>query len=137
MRVQVGAAAVNFPDVLLMANQYQMTVPVPFIPGSEFAGVITEVGAGVTGFAAGDRVMGTTMVGAFAEEVVVSTRSLSLIPDGVSAEAAAAFGVAHRTAYHALRTIAEVAPGERLVVLGPAAASGWPPCSSALSSGWT
>ena len=59
--------------------------------------------------------MGTTMVGAFAEEVVVDARSLSLIPDGVSAEAAAAFGVAHRTAYHALRTIAEVRPGERLV----------------------
>jgi NADPH2:quinone reductase len=128
VRVRVGAAAVNFPDVLFMANQYQLTVPVPFIPGSEFAGVITEVGDGVTDsveagtlasrFATGDRVMGTIMVGAFAEEVVVATRSLSLIPDGVSAEAAAAFGVAHRTAYHALRTIAEVTPGERLVVLG-------------------
>jgi NADPH2:quinone reductase len=117
-RVRVGAAAVNFPDVLFVANQYQMTVPVPFIPGSEFAGVITEAGAGVTGFAPGDRVMGTTMVGAFAEEVVVASRSLSPIPDGVTAEAAAAFGVAHRTAYHALRTVARVTAGERLVVLG-------------------
>jgi NADPH2:quinone reductase len=135
VRVRIGAAAVNFPDVLFMANQYQMTVPVPFIPGSEFAGVVTEVGDGVEDsvapggtngvsplspprFALGNRVMGTTMVGAFAEEIVVDARSLSLIPDGVSAEAAAAFGVAHRTAYHALRTIAEVRPGERLVVLG-------------------
>jgi NADPH:quinone reductase len=118
VRVRVGAAAVNFPDVLFMANQYQMTVPVPFIPGSEFAGVITEAGDGVIELAPGDRVMGTTLVGAFAEEVVVAARSLAVIPDGVSAEAAAAFGVAHRTAYHALRTIAEVAPGERLVVLG-------------------
>lgn len=118
VRVRVGAAAVNFPDVLFMANQYQMTVPVPFIPGSEFAGVVTEAGEKVREFAPGARVMGTTMVGAFAEEVVVASRSLSLIPDGVSAEAAAAFGVAHRTAYHALRTIAEVTPGERLVVLG-------------------
>jgi NADPH2:quinone reductase len=117
-RVRVAAAAVNFPDVLLLANQYQLTVPVPFIPGSEFAGVITEVGNGVSGFAPGDRVMGTTLVGAFAEEVVVATRSLSPIPDGVGAQAAAAFGVAHRTGYHALRTIAEVSPGERLVVLG-------------------
>jgi NADPH:quinone reductase len=130
VRVRVAAAAVNFPDVLFMANQYQMTVPVPFIPGSEFAGVVTEVGDDVAAspggatapsaprFAVGNRVMGTTMVGAFAEEVVVAARSLSLIPDGVSAEAAAAFGVAHRTAYHALRTIAEVTPGERVVVLG-------------------
>jgi NADPH2:quinone reductase len=118
VRVRVAAAAVNFPDVLFMANQYQMTVPVPFIPGSEFAGVVTEAGEGVSEFAPGDRVMGTTMVGAFAEEVVVAARSLAMIPDGVSAEAAAAFGVAHRTAYHALRTIAEVAPRERLVVLG-------------------
>ena len=118
VRVRVAAAAVNFPDVLFMANQYQMTVPVPFIPGSEFAGAITEVGDGVAGFAPGDRVMGTTLVGAFAEEIVVATRSLSPIPDGVSAQAAAAFGVAHRTAYHALRTIAGAVPGERLVVLG-------------------
>jgi NADPH2:quinone reductase len=62
--------------------------------------------------------MGTALVGAFAEEVVVAARSLSPIPDGVSVETAAAFGVAHRTAYHALRTIAEAKPGERLVVLG-------------------
>ena len=118
VRVRVGAAAVNFPDVLFMANQYQMTVPLPFIPGSEFAGVITEVGEGVAHFALGDRVMGTVMVGAFAEEVVVAPRSLAMIPPSVSSQAAAAFGVAHRTAYHALRTIAEVVPGERLVVLG-------------------
>jgi len=119
LRVRVRAAAVNFPDVLFMANQYQMSVPVPFIPGSEFAGVITEVGeAAPPQFAVGDRVMGTTMVGAFAEEVVAVPRSLSPIPAGVSDESAAAFGVAHRTAYHALRTIAAAAPGERLVVLG-------------------
>jgi NADPH2:quinone reductase len=118
VRVRVAAAAVNFPDVLFMANQYQMTVPVPFIPGSEFAGAITEVGDEVSGLAVGDRVMGTTMVGAFAEEIVVATRSLTLIPDGVSAAAAAAFGVAHRTAYHALQAIAGAAAGERLVVLG-------------------
>ncbi|HTU76709.1 MAG TPA: NADPH:quinone oxidoreductase family protein [Trebonia sp.] len=118
VRVRVAAAAVNFPDVLFMANQYQLTVPVPFIPGSEFAGVVSEAGDGVSDFKPGDRVMGTVMVGAFAEEVVAAARSLALIPAGVPAEAAAAFGVAHRTAYHALRTIAEAAPGERLVVLG-------------------
>jgi NADPH:quinone reductase len=117
-RVRVGAAAVNFPDVLFMANQYQLTIPVPFVPGSEFAGVVTEVGSGVAGVSAGDRVMGTTTVGAFAEEVVVPASSLTLVPDGVGDASAAAFGVAHRTAYHVLRSVACVQPGERLVVLG-------------------
>ena len=118
VRVRVEAAAVNFPDVLFMANQYQMTIPVPFIPGSEFAGVVAEVASDVTAVALGDRVMGTTTVGAFAEEVVVASRSVAKIPGNVCAAAAAAFGVAHRTAYHALRTVAEVSPDERLVVLG-------------------
>ena len=117
-RVRVGAAAVNFPDVLLMANQYQLTVPVPFVPGSEFAGVVTQVGDGVSGVSVGDRVMGTTTVGAFAEEAVVPASSLTLVPEGVPDASAAAFGVAHRTAYHVLRSVACVQPGERLVVLG-------------------
>jgi NADPH2:quinone reductase len=136
VRVRVGAAAVNFPDVLFVANQYQVTVPVPFVPGSEFAGVVSEVGDvagglaagdgagglaagdGAGGLAAGDRVMGTTAVGAFAEEVVVPVRSVSRIPDGIDDRSAAAFGVAHRTAYHVLRSFAAVQPGEELVVLG-------------------
>jgi NADPH2:quinone reductase len=118
VRVRVGAAAVNFPDVLLIADQYQLTVPVPFVPGSEFAGVVAEVGDGVTGLPAGTRVMGTAIAGAFAEEAVVPARSLTRVPDGVTDHAAAAFGVAHRTAYHVLRSVAEVRPGERLVVLG-------------------
>ena len=62
--------------------------------------------------------MGTTTVGAFAEEVVVPASSLTLVPDGVSDASAAAFGVAHRTAYHVLWSVACVQPGERLVVLG-------------------
>src|SRR5258708_10045474 len=108
-RVRVGAAAVNFPDVLLMANQYQLTVPVPFVPGSEFAGVVLEVGdggSGVSVVSAGDRVMGTTTVAAFAEEGVVPASSLTVVTDGGSDASAAAFGVAHRTAYHVLRSVA-------------------------------
>ena len=72
--MRVGAAAVNFPDVLLVANEYQISVPPPFVPGSEFAGVIVEVGDGADGFAVGDRVTGTGLFGAFAEEVVVRRR---------------------------------------------------------------
>lgn len=118
VRVAVHAAAVNFPDVLLVANRYQLKVPTPFVPGSEFAGVVIEAGADTSGIAAGDRVFGTTMVGAFAEEAVVAAASLTPAPDGVDLRAAAAFGVAHRTAYHVLRSVAELRPDERLVVLG-------------------
>ena len=118
VRVRIEAAAVNFPDVLLIADRYQMSVPTPFVPGSEFAGTVAEVGNGVTAVAAGDRVLGTTLVGAFAEEVVVSADSLDPIPAGVAFDVAAAFGVAHRTAYHVLRSVARLQPGEELVVLG-------------------
>ena len=118
VRVRVSAAAVNFPDVLLVANKYQISAPVPFVPGSEFAGVVAWVADGVHGLAVGDGVTGTAMVGAFAEEVVVGASAVRPIPDGVDVRHAAAFGVAHRTAFHVLRSVAAVQPGEELVVLG-------------------
>ncbi len=123
VRVRIAAAAVNFPDVLLIAGTYQITAPTPFVPGSELAGVVVEVGQGVVGagvddLAVGDRVMGTGLVGAFAEEVVLSVDAVRRIPPGVDLSVAAAFGVAHRTAYHVLRSVARVQPGDELVVLG-------------------
>jgi NADPH2:quinone reductase len=118
VRVRVGAAAVNFPDVLLIANEYQISVPPPFVPGSEFAGEVVEVGDGTGGFAVGDRVTGTGMFGAFAEEVAVPAAGLARIPGGVDFQTAAAFGVAYRTAYHALRSMARVQPGDELIVIG-------------------
>ena len=118
VRVKVGAAAVNFPDVLLIANEYQISVPPPFVPGSEFAGVIVETGDAADGFAVGDRVTGTGLYGAFAAEVVVPAAGLSRIPDGVDDRTAAAFGVAYRTAYHTLRSMARVQEGEEVIVLG-------------------
>ncbi|MFJ2667621.1 NADPH:quinone oxidoreductase family protein [Nocardia fluminea] len=118
VRVRVGAAAVNFPDVLLIADKYQISVPPPFVPGSEFAGVITELSDRVEGFAVGDRVTGTGLYGAFAEEIIVSAEKLTRTADGVDDRTAAAFGVAHRTAYHTLRSVARVRAGERLLVLG-------------------
>jgi NADPH2:quinone reductase len=116
--VRVQAAAVNFPDVLLVANEYQISVPPPFVPGSEFAGVVDEVCSDATGFAVGDRVTGTGLFGAFAERVAVPIAALARIPDGVDARTAAAFGVAHRTAHHALRSMARISSGDELVVLG-------------------
>ena len=118
VRVRMAAAAVNFPDVLLVANKYQISVPPPFVPGSEFAGVVDEITNGSGDFAVGDRVTGTGMYGAFAEEVVIQAAGLSRIPAGVDMRTAAAFGVAHRTAYHTLRSVARVQTGDELVVLG-------------------
>jgi NADPH2:quinone reductase len=118
VRVRVHAASVNFPDVLLVAGEYQIPVPPPFVPGSEFAGAVVEVAADVVGMAPGDHVLGSTLVGAFAEEVVVAATSVTRAPDGVDDRCAAAFGVAHRTAYHVLRSIARVQPGDEVVVLG-------------------
>jgi NADPH2:quinone reductase len=93
-------------------------VPPPFVPGSEFAGVVDAVGDDVDTVAVGDRVFGTALVGAFAEEIVVSTTALTPTPDAVDDAAAAAFAVAHRTAYNVLRSVARLQPGEELVVLG-------------------
>jgi NADPH2:quinone reductase len=116
--VSVHAAAVNFPDVLLIADEYQISVPPPFVPGSEFAGVIDELVGEANGFAVGDRVTGTGLFGAFAERVAVRPAGLARIPYGMDARTAAASGVAHRTAYHTLRSMARVSSGDELVVLG-------------------
>lgn len=118
VRVRVRAASVNFPDVLLIAGTYQVSVPPPFVPGSEFTGIVTEVGADCTAFAEGDRVAGTSMCGAFADDIVVEPGSLSRIAEHVDDHTAATFGVAYRTAYHTLRSTAALRPGEQIVVLG-------------------
>src|SRR5262249_37678756 len=104
----------NFPDVLIVANEYQIKAPVPFVPGSEFAGVVSAVGSGVDRIAVGDRVSGTMLVGAFAEEAVIPAASVTHIPAGIDARPAAA----RRAAFHVLRSIADVQPGEDLIVLG-------------------
>lgn len=118
LRVRVHVAAVNFPDVLLVAGRYQVEVPPPFVPGSEFAGVVVETDGVASGFAVGERVTGTAMFGAFAEQVCLPPEALATVPDGIDDQAAAASGVAFRTAYHALRSVARVTPGDDVVVLG-------------------
>ena len=124
VRVAVHAAAINFPDLLILEDKYQVSVPLPFIPGSELAGVVDEVAEDVSDFAPGDRVFGSAFVGGFAEQIVVSAAALTRVPDGVALRSAAAFGVAHGTAYHALRSVARVQPGEWVVVLGAAGGVG-------------
>src|SRR3546814_13224659 len=81
VRVRVAAAAVNFPDVLVVADSYQMSAPLPFVPGSELAGVVPEVGDDGVGFTIGDRVMGTTFVGALDRKRVGSGTHVSVRVD--------------------------------------------------------
>ncbi|WP_332881036.1 NADPH:quinone oxidoreductase family protein [Streptomyces sp. NBC_00564] len=122
--VDVRTAAVNFPDVLLVANAYQVPAPLPFVPGSELAGQVLAVGDRASEFAPGDRVFGTVPTGAFAERVIVPAGQLARIPDGVGFAEAAAFGVTYRTAHHALRSVAEVRSGDWVAVLGAAGGVG-------------
>jgi NADPH2:quinone reductase len=118
VRVRVHIGAINFPDLLVIANTYQMSAPLPFVTGSEFAGVVAEVAEGVTNVVVGQRVFGSCFVGAFAEEVVVGAGAVTPIPPEVDDRVAAAFGVAYKTAYHVLRSVAALQPGEELIVLG-------------------
>lgn len=118
VRVAVHAAAINYPDVLIVANAYQIHLPLPFVPGSEFAGVVTEVGADVTTPTVGTRVFGSGLQGGFGEQIVAAASTVQPIPDGIDFADAAAFGVAHRTAFHTHRSVAQIQPGEELVVLG-------------------
>jgi NADPH:quinone reductase len=122
--VDVAAAAVNFPDLLIMNGGYQASWPLPLIPGSEFAGTVAAVGPGVTRLAAGDRVAGGVAVGAFAERVTAPAAALWPVPDGADLADAAAFRVTYLTAYHALHSVAEVQPGDWVVVLGAAGGVG-------------
>ncbi len=118
------AAAVNFADALLVANAYQVSVALPFVPGSELAGEVLAIGAGVTGLRESDLVFGTTFHGAFAERAVLAASQLTEMPGGADFGEAAAFDVAYQTAYHALRSVAEVKADDWVVVLGAAGGVG-------------
>jgi NADPH:quinone reductase len=121
--MRVHAAAVNFPDVLLIAGKYQVKIPVPFTPGSEMAGEVVAVSDGVP-FRPGQRVSAAAFTGAFAELAVLDEHQVSAMPDGSDFAAAAAFGVTYRTAYHALRSVGSVGEGDWVVILGAAGGVG-------------
>lgn len=115
--VAVRAAAVNFPDTLMIEGRYQTPTPLPFVPGHESAGVVAEVGPGVVGWSVGDRVA-VLAPGAFAEYVLAPAAAAVRVPDGIEFVEAAATWVCHLTAYHALRSVAEVERGQVVLVLG-------------------
>src|SRR4029453_11950813 len=100
--ISVKASGVNFPDVLIIQNKYQVKPPLPFSPGSECAGVIRAVGEGVTGISAGDRVRALTTCGSFDEEVKTAASRVLPIPDGMDDVTASAFTLTYGTSAHAL-----------------------------------
>jgi len=120
VRIRVDAAGVNFPDTLILQGKYQLKPPLPFAPGFEVAGTITEVGARVTTRKLGDRVMALTSsgYGAFAEEAVAKAVETVAIPDDVDDATATALYTAYGTAYHALVQRGRLRAGQTLVVLG-------------------
>ena len=122
-RLRVRAAAVNFPDILMVQGKYQHKPELPFTPGTEASGVVTQVGADVATLHVGDRVIAGG-IGCFAEEMQVSARSLRAIPEGVDDAAAASFTVAYLTAWVALVRRAAIVPGEWLLVHGAAGGVG-------------
>ena len=122
--ISVKAASVNFPDVLIIENKYQLKPPLPFSPGSELAGVVKAVGDGVTACKPGDRVMAITGYGAFAEEVKTDARRALAIPAGMDFATAAAFGLTYATSEFALVDRGALTAGETLLVLGAAGGVG-------------
>ena len=118
LRVAVRSAGLNFPDVLIVQGKYQVKPEVPFIPGAEVSGVVIEVGARVTDFAAGDRVMALCTTGGFAEQAVVHAGSAFKMTPGMTFDAAAALPLTYGTTIHALADRAKLAPGETLLVTG-------------------
>ena len=122
--IDVKAASLNFPDILITWGKYQMKPDLPFTPGGEGAGVVTEVGEGVKGFKPGDRVIFMTGYGAFAEQVAVPAMVCMPVPDTMDYKTAAALTLTYGTSLHALRQRANLQPGETLVVLGAAGGVG-------------
>ncbi len=122
--IDVRAAGVNFPDVLLTRGKYQFRPQPPFAPGGEASGVVSAVGPGVTSIAVGDRVAATVLHGAYVERLVVPEMAAVKLPDAVDFETGAATLLTYATTYHALVDRARIKRGESLLVLGAAGGVG-------------
>lgn len=125
VRIAVHAAGVSFVDVLIASGGYQLKPRVPFIPGSEFSGVIEAVGEDVPASRIGERVCASTFGTVFAEAAVIAASAALAIPDSMSFEEASIFRVSYATAYYALVQRGALKAGETLLVLGAAGAVGY------------
>lgn len=122
--VDVKAAGLNFPDTLIIVGKYQVRPDLPFTPGGEGAGIVSEVGEGVTHLKPGDKVIFMTQTGAFAEKTIVPAITTIPMPDGMPFEMAAGITLTYGTSYHALKQRAQLQPGETVLVLGAAGGVG-------------
>ena len=122
--VDIKACGVNFPDGLIVQGLYQMKPEVPFIPGNEVAGVISEIGEGVPHLKVGQRVIALCMLGGYAEKVACAATHVMPLPDEISFDEAAGLVTAHATAHHGLKQRANIQPGETLLVTGAAGGTG-------------
>ena len=123
--IDVEAAAVTFPDTLMLEDKYQYKTGVPYIPGTEGAGVVTAVGDGVEGWAVGDRAAGGLgNTGAFAEKLAIAAAGARRVPDNVSFESVTGLNSAHGTTLYGLRYRADLQPGETLLITGAAGSVG-------------
>lgn len=123
--IDVKAAGVNFPDTLVIQGQYQFKPELPFTPGGEVAGVVRQVGEGVTGVEVGQRVIGVTGTqGGFAQQARVGRAAVIPMPDSMPFEQGAGLVFTYGTSHYALRDRANLQPGETLLVLGAAGGVG-------------
>jgi NADPH2:quinone reductase len=116
--VAIKAAALNFPDALIVQGLYQVKPALPFSPGAEFAGVVKTVGEGVSHLKVGDRVMALVPHGGLAEECAVDARGVIPLPDDMDYATGSALLLTYCTSLHALKDVAKLAAGETLLVLG-------------------
>lgn len=123
--ISIRAAGISFVDVLTASGGYQVKPPVPFIPGSECAGVVAAVGAEVEGLAVGDKVVGSGWGGLFADVTNLPARIVRKMPEALSFDEAAVFPVSYATAWHALVDRGQLKAGETLLVLGAGGATGY------------
>ena len=122
--VRVRAAAINFPDVLIIEDRYQLKPPRPFAPGGEIAGEVEAVGEGVEGWSSGDRLIAVTGFGGLAEKVVIPAKSAFRLPEERSFEEGAALLLTYATSIHALLDRGRLQAGQTLLVLGAAGGVG-------------
>jgi len=132
--VEIRAASLNFPDLLMTQGKYQFKPEPPFVSGMEMAGVVLEADAD-SGLSPGDKVMGGAKTGGFAEQVAVSAGSLRPIPKAFDFRHAASFGAAYHTAYVALVEIGRLQPGQTVLVHGASGGVGLAACDLAKALG--
>ena len=122
--IDVHAAAVNFPDVLIIQNMYQFKPPLPFSPGGEVAGVVSKLGDGVKNLNIGDRVIGSCGHGGYVEQIALNEAACIPVPDAMDLETASALVLTYGTSHYGLKDRAHLKAGETLLVMGAAGGVG-------------